>query len=128
MRESVIQRMIFKTMGGRHDVRLFRNNVGMGFCGRCADERAGTVTLVDARRVHFGLFAGSGDLIGWKSVEITPDMVGRKVAIFVSVETKTPGGRLSREQEAWIERVRFFGGIAGRARSETEATKIIDES
>jgi len=117
-----------KAIGGLANCRVFRNNIGAGFVGRVAGESAGAVTLVNYRRIHFGLFTGSSDLIGWKSVEITPDMVGRKVAIFVSVETKTPGGRLSREQEAWIERVRFFGGIAGRARSETEATKIIDES
>ena len=128
MRESVIQRAVMKAIGGLANCRVFRNNIGAGFVGRVAGESAGAVTLVNYRRIHFGLFTGSSDLIGWKSVEITPDMVGKRVAVFLAIETKAPGGRLSQEQDIWIERVRFFGGIAGRARSETEATKIIGES
>jgi hypothetical protein len=125
MRESVVQRLIMKALGGLPAVRLFRNNIGVGFVGKVASENAGSVTLVNYRRIRFGLFVGSSDLIGWKSVEITPDMVGTRVAVFLSVETKAPTGQTSTEQETWIERVRFFGGIAGRARSVADAIKLI---
>ena len=90
----------------------FRNHVGM-----LRDERG---------QVHkFGLFKGSSDLIGWQSVTVTPDMVGQRVAVFVAIEVKTPTGRVSREQQTFIDRVREAGGRAGVARSPEEALTIL---
>lgn len=93
-------------------VRLFRNNVGMAI-------------QQDGRRIRYGLFPGSSDLIGWKSVEITPEMVGRKVAVFTAVEVKTPKGRLSAAQKNFIDVVREHGGIAGVARTKAEGIDLI---
>jgi hypothetical protein len=42
-----------------------------------------------------GLVKATADLIGWRSITITPDMVGTTVAIFASIEVKTPTGRVS---------------------------------
>jgi ribosomal protein S19 len=39
--------------------------------------------------VQFGLCKGSADLIGWKRVTVTPEMVGSTVAVFTSIEVKT---------------------------------------
>lgn len=84
----------------RGDVRLFRNNVGV---------------LTDAKGNHvtYGLCVGSSDLIGWRSVTVTPEMVGRTVAVFVAAEGKAKRGRVTDAQHAFIRTVREAGGLAG---------------
>ena len=93
------------------DIKVFRNNTG---------------TLKDAngRPVQFGLCKGSADLIGWRTVTVTPDMVGTQVAVFLSIEVKTPTGRLRPEQQQWLDAVQAAGGIAGVARSVEDAQRL----
>lgn len=100
--------------------RLFRNNVALGWVGKVRQLGGGTVVLENARPLHAGLQAGSADLIGWKTVTITPDMVGQRVALFYSVEVKKPGGRTRPEQVEWRNMVTRFGGIALVAFSEDD--------
>jgi hypothetical protein len=94
------------------NTRLFRNNTG---------------TLKDAngRPVQFGLCKGSADLIGWRTVTVTPEMVGTQVAVFASIEVKTPTGRLRPEQQQWLDAVQAAGGIAGVARSVEDAATLL---
>jgi hypothetical protein len=95
-------------------VRLFRNNIG-----RLPDPRTG-------RWVEFGVGGkGAGDLLGWRRVTITADMVGQQVAVFTSIEVKTPTGRMRSEQQAWLDTVQAAGGIAGVARSVEDALRIV---
>jgi hypothetical protein len=75
--------------------------------------------------VQFGLARGSADLIGWRTITITPDMVGRQLAVFISIEVKTERGRVRPEQHAWLAAVTGAGGIAGVARSVTDAHAIL---
>ena len=114
--ETKIQQEIRLGLGTRDDVRLFRNQVG-----QLPDPRTG-------RPVQFGLAKGSADLVGWKTVEVTPDMVGQRVAVFTSIEVKTPTGRPTQYQRAWLEAVDNAGGIAGVARSVEDAVAIVDDS
>jgi hypothetical protein len=65
----------------------------------------------DGRVIKFGLCPGSADLIGFKSVEITPDMVGKRVAIFYAVEQKKPGGKTSDGQKKWLDMCEKHGAI-----------------
>jgi hypothetical protein len=111
--ETDLQQRIRLAVGTRADTRLFRNQVGS-----LPDPRTG-------RLVTFGLARGSADLIGWRTIVVTPDMVGRRIAVFASIEVKTPTGRLRPEQQAWLGVVRGAGGIAGVARSVGDACKII---
>lgn len=81
---------------------LFRNQVG-------------SYKLADGRWLSSGLCVGSSDLIGWTTVKITPDMVGKDVAVFTAIEAKSP--QLKRvepteEQQSFIEAVVRAGGIA----------------
>ena len=92
---------------------MFRNQVG-----QLPDPRSG-------RWVQFGLAKGSSDLIGFKTVEITSDMVGKKLAVFCSIEVKTPTGRTSKPQQNWLNLVKNAGGIGGIARSPEDAMKIL---
>ena len=95
-------------------MRLHRNNTG-------------TLRDQQGRPVQFGLAKGSADLIGWTTRTITPDMVGQPVAVFTSIEVKTPTGRVSPEQRQWLEAVQAAGGIAGVARSVDDALRIVTE-
>lgn len=105
MSEAAIQQDIRLALGQTPGLRVFRQNVGA-----YKDPRSGRV-------IRYGLHTGSADLIGWHSVVITPAMVGHRFARFVSIEVKTPTGRLSPEQETWQAAVQKAGGIAVVARS-----------
>lgn len=91
--------------------RLFRNNVGTGWTGKVKDK--GDLKIIsDPRPFHAGLCKGSSDLIGWTPVEITPDMVGQKVAVFTAVELKSgPHDKTTKQQDNFLEQVRQAGGI-----------------
>ena len=112
MSEQVIQQEIRLAISSP-TTRMFRNNVGS-----LKDE--------NGRRVSFGLCAGSSDLIGWLTREITPEMVGKKVAVFTAIEIKTAKGRVSKLQQNFINAVRNFGGIAGVARSVDDARAMLE--
>lgn len=83
------------------------------------------------RLVRYGLgqsgsarVVGTSDLIGWRSVTITADMVGQQIAVFAAVEVKDQA-RATPEQEAFIAAVRAAGGLAGVAHSVEEARAIL---
>ena len=92
---------------------MFRNQVG-----QLPDLRTG-------RPVQFGLAKGSSDLIGFKTIEVTPDMIGKKLAVFTSIEVKTAKGKLTPMQHNWLSCVNEAGGITGVARSVQDAIQII---
>lgn len=97
------------------DVRLFRNNTGR-------------LQNAMGEYVHFGLHIGSSDLIGWKTILVSPRDVGRELAVFVSIEVKDEKrGRLTAAQNFWLEAVRSAGGIAGIARSVEDASRILQD-
>lgn len=109
--EQTIQQHI-RIACSRGDTRLFRNNTG-------------TLRDQHGRPVQFGLCKGSADLIGWRSITITPAMVGTTIAVFTSVEVKTSTGRIRPEQQQWLEAVQAAGGIAGVARSVADAEVLL---
>ena len=111
--ETTLQQQIRLALGTKPQIRLFRNQ-----CGALPDPRTG-------RLVTFGLARGSADLIGWRTMVITRDMVGQRVAVFTSIEIKTPTGRIRPEQQAWLSCVQGAGGIAGVARSVADAQLIL---
>ena len=110
---TTLQQQIRLAVGTRPELRLFRNNTGS-----LPDPRTG-------RPIQFGLARGSADLIGFRTVTITPEMVGQRVAVFTSIEVKTPTGRLSEAQSNWMGLISGAGGIAGVARSVSDANKLL---
>jgi hypothetical protein len=111
--ETTLQQQIRLALGTRCDARLFRNQVGS-----LPDPRTG-------RLVTFGVARGTADLIGWRTVVVTPEMVGQRIAVFTSIEVKTPTGRIAPAQQHWLQAVRSAGGIAGVARSVADSQQIL---
>ena len=112
--ETVLQNQIRMAVSAKcRDAVLFRNH-----CGALVDRRSG-------RLIQFGLHPGSPDLVGWKSVEITPEMVGSTIAVFCGVEIKTPTGRVREDQVHFLDRISSAGGISGVARSVDEAVSLL---
>lgn len=100
---------------GEYGMPAWRNNVGA-----CYDETG--------RLIRYGLandtaemnkVMKSGDLITCQPILITPEMVGRTLGRFVSLECKrsdwhlTPGDVRGQAQANWQRVVRQYGGVAG---------------
>ncbi len=66
--------------------RLFRINSGMGWAGEST--RKGNFIIIKNPRPFHGAPTGWPDLCGWTTIEITPDMVGKKIAVFTGEEIK----------------------------------------
>ena len=76
--------------------------------------------------MQFGVGSpGGSDLIGYRRVRVTEEMVGQEIAQFAAVEVKTPRGRVRPEQQQFINHVLSAGGVAGIARSVDEAQKLL---
>ena len=133
MKESPLQKRILLKCG-HGATRLFRQNVGKTWIGNAKRYKRharvtvapGDVVIQNARRFHAG-FVGQTDLGGWHSVVITPEMVGRKIAIYTALEVKTKTGRLKKAQRIFIDLVRAAGGLAGVVRSPEEAEDLLNE-
>lgn len=126
MKETNIVKLVQLALSKLSTVRVFRNNTGMGWQGTVVTQTSESIMLRNHRPLHAGLVKGSSDLIGYKTVTITRDMVGQDVAVFVALELKTKTGRISKEQDNFLQAVHDAGGIAGIARSPEEAQKIIE--
>jgi len=94
--------------------RVFRNQVGK-------------YKLQDGRWLSSGLCVGSSDLIGWKPVMVTAEMVGKVIAVFTAIEVKTAKTRATKKQEQFMDAVRDSGGVAFVARSEQDALRGLDD-
>lgn len=94
--------------GGQLGARLFRNNVGRW-------------RTDDGRWVAYGLCVGSSDVIGWTSVVVTPEMVGRTLAVFTAFECKVGRRVTTTEQGAFLSAVKAQGGIAAVVRQLADA-------
>lgn len=103
----------------------FRNDCGQGYQGGVKKVaktsgpihvEKGDIVVINPVPVKYGLQVGSGDLVGYTEVKLTPEMVdklkGKTVAIFTSVEVKTLRDKPSRDQIIWYLNVRLSGGIA----------------
>lgn len=94
--------------------RLFRNNVGVLKDERGVPVRYGLANDSPALNKRLK----SSDLIGWRRLPITAQMVGCCVAQFTALECKregwafTPGDEREESQKRWLELVAADGGYA----------------
>lgn len=107
MSETDTQRLII-TNCSRGNVRLWRNNNGFGYSP-------------GGDPITYGLGSGTSDLIGLRSLIITPELVGHRIAQFVACEVKSPRGKASDEQRNFLLLVSEKGGLAMLVRSVEDA-------
>lgn len=111
--------------------RLFRNNVGVLQNKQGGWVRYGLANESKQMNQNFK----SGDCIGWIEVEVTPEMVGKRVAVFSSVEVKKEGYKPSgkrqldhhKAQSNWADMVSDSGGFAGIFDSVDKLSSAYDE-
>lgn len=89
--------------------RLIRVNAGTGWSGKIVKHDQEILILKNPRPFH-GLPAGWPDLLGLETIEITPDMVGKKIGIFCAEEIKATGD-LSDQQKKVKKLILNMGGI-----------------
>lgn len=118
LRETIV-------MASRLGHRLFRQNTGKGWIGHVIRRKKNEITICNPRRFISGV-KGMSDLIGWTSITVTPDMVGRTVAIYTAIETKSDRGRATKEQQAYIDTVLRAGGIAALVKKGEDYRNAID--
>lgn len=122
MAESDIQQQI-QSAAMYHGCHLMRNNSGQLKNQNGTPVRYG---LGNVSKKHSDKIKSS-DLIGFTCVVITPEMVGRKVAIFTAIEVKDEDWVFrsekmdTREKAQWafLKWIRSNGGYAGFASSTT---------
>lgn len=131
-READIQQDIRLGLGLEPGLILFRNNIGAA------------VHHDSGRPVQYGVGGkGGSDLIGLLTVSVSTicdnpnDCDGshvacvghqRKIARFIALEIKRPGGRVSAEQWGFIELVRNAGGFAAIVHDVEEAKSAIQRA
>lgn len=98
MKESEILKHVMLA-ASESGVTVFRNNVGIAF-------------QPNGQVIKYGLCKGSSDLIGWRPITITQNMVGTTLAQFVAIETKTTKGRATPEQLNFLNQLAKSGGAA----------------
>lgn len=133
-RENSAQRECWLEFG-KQGSKVFRLNTGKAWAGRAERQSDGSVLIEYPQPVNLGLgypnnqpVVGAGDLIGWTSVVITREMVGRRVAVITVGEAKPrKGGVVTEGQTNFIEQVRADGGIAGVVRTATDVRGILHE-
>ena len=103
----------------------FRCNVGEAYVGDVINNTDGSITIKNPRRFQTGLMPGFSDLFVVIPTIITPDMVGRKIALAGFIEVKTDTGRLRPEQKHFLKTMQDLGARAGVARSPEQALSIL---
>ena len=131
-KEHAIQNEIRNALAGR--CKLFRANVGKAWASNDVVKVPRKMPVVmgprdvllrNARPFDTGLPPGFTDLFGYVVEEITADMVGQKVAIFIGPEVKDENGKPSPLQKTFISVVNADGGRAGVVRSVDDAEKLV---
>lgn len=110
--EALVNQAVKDWARARGDVTLWRNNVGS------FEWRPG-------RWMRFGLCVGSSDHVGFYSTIVTPDMVGKRVAVLLAPESKAENGVASEDQLRFIEQVRDAGGISGIVRNAEDCEGLV---
>lgn len=116
-------------------VTAFRNNSGVGWAGvgkpHIARRREtvtlnpGDVVIRQGRPLTAGLCKGSSDIIALTPIKISPHHVGKTLAVFSAIESKSGTGRLEPDQVKFIDHVNSVGGMAGVAYSDDEAILVV---
>lgn len=104
--KNLIDRTLLSLPAG---CRMFRTNSGFGWTGTIVKKEKNMITISNPRPFR-GLPEGFPDLFGWTEIEISPDMVGKKIAVATGYEVKATGN-LRKSQQAFKKVLDAAGGI-----------------
>jgi hypothetical protein len=107
----------------RWQADIWKNRGGELYTGVLAYNINGNLVLSQPKEVR--LEVAPCNLIGMSQVTVTPEMVGKRLAIFTAIECKSRKTKESARQKDWIEKVKTMGGIAGFAYSVAHANVIL---
>jgi hypothetical protein len=68
---------------------------------------------------------GASDIVGYRAIRITPEMVGSRLAQFVAIEVKDGKASVPDEQRFYIDGINAAGGCAGVCRSVQDAAALL---
>lgn len=113
-----------------HGCQLMRNNSGalLDATGRPVRYGLGNISKAHNDKIK------SSDLIGFTKVVITPDMVGKTIAVFTAVEVKESTWNYQKKLDArelaqlnFIVWIRKNGGLAGFANAVDKLKSILGQ-
>lgn len=105
-----------------NQVRILLTQLG----GRCFRNNIGRFKTARGDYIQTGLCVGSSDLIGFYPITISKHMVGKKIAVFTAIETKSCCGKLSDAQRFFIESIKRHGGIGLVANSADDVSEALE--
>jgi len=129
--ETTAKRLVL-LRAGQYRARLFKNNTGVAY-------------TKDSRPVFFGLgndgtkndeSIRTPDDVGWTTITVTPEMVGKEIAVFTAIDSKKAGFRVKSDytkgtreygQNKFFELVKKSGGIAGFASCADDVDAIFND-
>jgi hypothetical protein len=82
----------------------------MGWIGRVLKHTGEMIALANPRPLRAAP-EGWPDLFGWKTITITQEMVGRKIAVARAVEVKAGNDKLRTEQAKFRKIFESMGGL-----------------
>ena len=94
--------------------RFFRNEVGEGWFFPPWEKM---FNPEDKRYLRYGLAPDTPDLIGFTAVVVTPEMIGKTLAVFTGYEIKTGNAVQTSGQKNFQKVLESFGGIYKVVRS-----------
>ena len=112
--ETRIQNRCLMTAGSRRDVFAWRQQVGKY---RSLHSDA-VISIGDIGMADIGMIV---------SVEITPEMVGKRIGAYVAAEVKTDTGRQRPEQKDWQRVVEMRSAVYRIVRSDADIVQLIDD-
>lgn len=67
------------------------------------------------------------DEIGYLTITVTPELLGRRIAVLMVIEDKTDTGVVAEHQQRCIEELRDAGAIAGVSTGPEDSERILQE-
>lgn len=124
-REKIVQNEIFREFGTRPDMRIIRQNVGVGVPYSVVKSAAELIksgqhdralrVLSGARPIHFGI-PGQADITGIL-----------KGGTRLEIEVKGERGKQSREQKNYQNMIEKYGGLYILARDTSDVKRRVNE-
>lgn len=116
--------------------RLFKLTTGQGWVGNFKRVK-NMLVATTFRPLRAGLtkadgelLTGASDLNGWTTITMTPEwaerLMGKSIAIYTVIEVKDLKGSAQKHQKTFVTRMRFYGAIAGFAKTPEQAQAVID--